>query len=285
VINFIPQFDRANAWVGFVVLLLIMGCGSLPVSSRERSATKETSTDSTRNPDPAVSLNKIYLAYKKAYSKLGIAPDLDELVGIYLPEHGDPKLILQGIGLRDQFSNPKGENLDVIMAWTVNGPDDKYHVLFQSGRIDTLTSHELSTRGAGGKGAETDKAKREAGLIAQQKAAQNEERKIQEEATRHDDEERWKKKDLGEADKDYVRLRDSIRNKPETKKLMSAEDEWKVRRAKVIESARKNGLITVQKNFGHDKYIGNAPLPSVEEVLTAIRNGSEIPVTSGDKPN
>lgn len=261
-----------------LALLLTTGCTRKPGPDASKDSPEADNSSKARNADPKANLGKIHRAYKTACSKLGHSPDADQLP-TYLREHGDPKAIMQGIGIREQLFDPKPEHRDVVMAWEQNSKNDKYHVLFYSGRIDVLTSNELDARGiAVGKVADQiakdEKVRRK---------ADEEERKKGEEDAAKGLEERRKERDRVEADKDYVRLRNALPFGPEVEKFRAGENDWITRRAAVITEARKKGTITVKENFGFDEYVGSVPLPAVDEVLDAIRRGQAIPVVAGGK--
>lgn len=259
-------------------LLLTASCGRQSGPAANNAVSQKDSADKPKNTDPEGNLGKIYKAYKTAYSKLGHSPDVDQLP-TYLGEHGDPKVIMQGIGIREQLFDPKPEHREVVMAWEQIGKDEKYHALFYNGRIDVLTSEELSARGIA------------VGEVADQIAADEkvrrqrdeQDRTKQEEEAAKGLEERRKQRDRVEADTDYVHVRNALPSGPEVKKLQEGENDWITRRAAVIAEARKKGTITVKENFGFDEYVGSVPLPSVEEVLEAIRRGQTIPVVAGEK--
>jgi hypothetical protein len=261
----------ALALIGVIVLAAVL------MGDSNHHSEGETSNKPT-NADPKEKLRKVYRAYKAACSKLGHSPDVDQLP-TYLREHGDPKAIMQGIGIGEQLFDPKPNYRDVVMAWEQNGKNDKYHVLFYSGRIALLTSDELGDRGiAVGKVAEQIAKDEE----SRRKADEKERQKAEEEAAKRL-EERREERDRVEADRDYVRLRNALPFVPEAERFQSGGNDWITRRAAVITEARKKGAITVKENFGNDEYVGNVPLPSVEDVLDAIRRGKPAPVVSGEK--
>jgi hypothetical protein len=261
-----------------LAILVTTGCSSQSGTPARNVGSNIDNTKETTNDDPKGKLITIYKAYMTACAKLGRAPGLDELPK-YLRESGDPKAIMRGIGIRVQLFEPKLKYSDVVMAWEQNSQNEEYHVLFYSGRIDVLTSHELRARGiAVGEVAEQ--------IANDERARRNqveEERKKWAEEAARGQEERRMERDRVEADKEYVRIRNALPLGPEVEKFRAVEHDWITRRAAVITEARKKGTITVKENFGFDDYIGTVPLPRVEEVLDTIRGGQPIPVVASGR--
>ncbi|MCC7419297.1 MAG: SUMF1/EgtB/PvdO family nonheme iron enzyme [Planctomycetaceae bacterium] len=96
------------------------------------------------------------------------------------------------------------------------------------------------------------------------------------------EEQRGRERDAVHAEKEYWKLRESLPLGGERDAFPPRSQDWIKRRAAVITEARLKGVITVDRNFGFEKYQGEIPLPPIDAVLAALRKGTSIPVTAAD---
>lgn len=81
------------------------------------------------------------------------------------------------------------------------------------------------------------------------------------------------------ADKEYNKLRDKMPFGPENKVFNEKSDDWIKRRADLLTDGRKNGRIKIELNQdGAEVYRGKPELPTVEDLIKAIREDRPIPV-------
>lgn len=122
------------------VVSVIVGCGA-------RKEKAESTSSPAVNADPKGNLEKIYLAWRTCESKNNFAPEEGGMFDKYLKEHGDPREILKGIGIRWAIDTRKVSNRQTLIAWQEKSKDGKYLALFASGKIDSLDENEMDSRG------------------------------------------------------------------------------------------------------------------------------------------